>query len=59
MKRTLRLRREQLIEITATELVEVRGGTTPFITNGHNCFGTSLCLGLSLPTICTFVSLDC
>lgn len=59
MKRTLRLRREQLGELTAAELVEVVGGTTPFVTNGHNCFGTSLCFGLSAPVLCTVLSLDC
>jgi hypothetical protein len=32
MKKTLRLRREALTEITAPELVQVRGGTSPFST---------------------------
>ncbi|HEU0131539.1 MAG TPA: hypothetical protein VFQ85_11185 [Mycobacteriales bacterium] len=42
--RTLRLTREQLTELTATELIEVRGGTTPFVTDGHHCFGSTLCI---------------
>jgi hypothetical protein len=44
MKRTLRLHREALAEITAPELTLVRGGTTPFATDGHHCFGTGLCV---------------
>jgi hypothetical protein len=47
MKKTLRLRREALTEITASELPQVRGGTTPFATDGHHCFGSSLCFGIS------------
>ena len=43
MKRTLRLRRDELSELTTSELEQVRGGTTPFFTNGHNCFGSTLC----------------
>jgi hypothetical protein len=49
MKRTLRLRCEELHELTTSELKELRGGTTPFYTNGHNCFGSTLC----------FVTLSC
>ena len=43
MDRTLKLRRENLTELTAPELVLVRGGTTPFATDGHHCFASSLC----------------
>ena len=59
MKRTLRLRREQLAEITAADLHEVRGGTHPLITDGHHCFGTTICPGFSLAPACTVLTIDC
>lgn len=59
MKKTLRLRREALVEITAPDLQVVCGGTHPLITDGHHCFGTALCPGLSLPTACGVLTVDC
>lgn len=59
MKKTLRLRRETLVEITAPDLQGVRGGTHPLITDGHHCFGTTLCPRLSLPTACAVLTIDC
>ena len=43
MKRTLRLRAEHLYELPTAELTSVRGGSTPFVTDGHHCHGSSLC----------------
>ncbi|HEX8004118.1 MAG TPA: hypothetical protein VF519_15625 [Mycobacteriales bacterium] len=59
MKKTLRLSREELRELTAPELQDVQGGTHPLITDGHHCFGTTLCAGLSLPTACGVLTIDC
>ncbi len=52
MKRTLALHREELIELTDVELAVVHGGSTPLITDGHHCFGTSLCGAIDLTRRC-------
>ena len=49
MKKTLRLRRESLHELGATDLSSVRGGTNTWVTDGHHCFVSNLCV-LSLQT---------
>jgi hypothetical protein len=59
MKKTLRLRREALVELAAPVLQDVRGGTNPLITDGHHCFGTALCPGLSLRPACGVLTVDC
>lgn len=46
MKRTLRLRRESLSELAAPELLQIRGGTSPWVTDGHHCQGSTLCAGV-------------
>jgi hypothetical protein len=51
VKRTLLLRRESLHELAGTELSSVRGGTTPWVTDGHHCFGSTLC-GVTLADTC-------
>lgn len=49
MKRTLRLRREPLHELTSTDLASVHAGTNTWVTDGHHCFVSNLC-ALSLQT---------
>jgi hypothetical protein len=60
MTKKLHLRREALGELTPIELTAVRGGTTPFATDGHHCFGSTLCVGVqSNMDVCYLTSNQC
>lgn len=58
MKRTLRVRREELFELATVELASVNGASTPYITDGHHCYGSSLC-GIVRPLTQQFSLCEC